>query len=239
MRRLLAEPRGMICPVPRRVFSLCSAVSLLLCAAVGALWMGSRTTPGTIALRTTSSYADGPALKFIEADSHSGHVELCLYSETNPSTIDPNTYRSRPYTPAERAAYRAANEPVFAAVSRFRRWPLRRPAVPPRWDVPLLSPHGMRYIAHWEDSRPDGSPHYRSNDSNFPGIYRLRYLTLAYWPWCLLFSALPALWLHRTLRYTRRRNAGCCPTCGYDLRASPDHCPECGEAVGQRVPAAE
>lgn len=53
--------------------------------------------------------------------------------------------------------------------------------------------------------------------------------------WCpiLLLAVGPTLALQRRLTRRRRRRAGACPQCGYDLRQSPERCPECGAAANR------
>jgi hypothetical protein len=43
-----------------------------------------------------------------------------------------------------------------------------------------------------------------------------------------LSAILPALWILLFIRGRRASQVGRCPVCGYDLRASPNRCPECG-----------
>jgi hypothetical protein len=52
-------------------------------------------------------------------------------------------------------------------------------------------------------------------------------LEVPYYLIAVVAALLPACWVWRR---SRRPRAGCCARCGYDLRATPDRCPECGAA---------
>jgi hypothetical protein len=60
------------------------------------------------------------------------------------------------------------------------------------------------------------------------GGRRLWIIYFPYWLVVTMTGIPPAAMIIRFIRRRRRRGEGCCPSCGYDLRATPERCPECG-----------
>lgn len=52
-----------------------------------------------------------------------------------------------------------------------------------------------------------------------------------HWVFVLSTAILPLLWRNSHMEKRRRLKLGLCLTCGYDLRASKERCPECGTPI--------
>ena len=75
-----------------------------------------------------------------------------------------------------------------------------------QFSIPLLT-------IEWGDA-PDGAYHQQ--------------VLISGWLLTAILALMPMVALARW--YRSRRIPGCCPVCGYDVRATPDRCPECGAA---------
>jgi hypothetical protein len=60
---------------------------------------------------------------------------------------------------------------------------------------------------------------------------QVRFWMVPYWFIVGATAVWPILRLLQARRAQRRSFSGLCPQCGYDLRATPDRCPECGTAT--------
>jgi hypothetical protein len=169
--------------MPRGLFTLSSAISLLLCAALLALGVRSYWVIDAVAW-----HSDLPSVFQERAvGSDSGELWFTVYRDAN-TAGDPIDSRPRP-----------------------EYW--RRPAFRGDWrEFAERSRMGFGFIP--------------ANGSGLPGGSTL----IPYWFPTPLAAVLPMAWIAR--RRLRRPHTCCCPTCGYDLRATPDRCPECGTGRG-------
>ena len=104
---------------------------------------------------------------------------------------------------------------------------------------PVFSPYGgIQDItgAAWYPTINRGFSGFPVRASDLGGPTRLHWnIRLPHWIAIALTGALPLSWVvrqgKRTITSRQRRRSGLCLTCGYDLRASPDRCPECGTPI--------
>jgi hypothetical protein len=187
----------MACVWRGRVFTLASALSLLLCAAACALWVRSYFADDCVGYARNA--ADGLHRRVLAVEASDGQVWLTWWSRDYTATANARDAATRRGLPKAGWFY-------------LRSGPLSGAAA----DNSLLESMGFHFwlrepVTALDTSSEVGAP---------------------FWAVALACLAAPVLWFRQARRGHARRRAGLCARCGYDLRASPQRCPECGAAVG-------
>jgi len=92
----------------------------------------------------------------------------------------------------------------------------------PRSDGTFVRPNGL--IWSFRFAGFDGFAERGTNGADWMAVVPL-------WFPAALTAILPGCLLYRLRRARRRAAKGLCQRCGYDLRSSPERCPECGSPV--------
>ena len=199
----------------RNLFHIMTALSLVLCAAVCVLWLRSHRMD-LVTIFGQSLLHDGVATeRTITLSSRGGVILVDRELRTRRATdvLPPGSVPS----PSVREKLRAHWERRHMRPWTFEH---QRGLLPGQSRMANRLPRWLPLEFHW----------WRGSES--PG-QRFMQVRVPYWPLVAAAAGLPLLWVMKR-RGARRRwriGAGRCPTCGYDLRATPDCCPECGPAV--------
>lgn len=175
-------------------------VSLVLLVGVCAMWVRSNFAVDTYPMLTRNETLVYPM-------SHNNQFQLIVMRDWN--NLEPAAYHGDP--------------------KRFRDWGRFSPAAPSGLQ-PGRQPESWSYLMASINGWSGDVPGWHTLPGSPPmpswGVI------IDYWVLAVLAGLLPAaVALHRVWRRIaerRRRNVGLCPACGYDLRATPDRCPECG-----------
>lgn len=168
--------------VARHLFTLCSALSLMLCVTMAVLWVWSYWREQTVSWENRTYSHD--------VTSAWGMVRF-----TYGMPIDLNGHPGRT-----------------------------------GWDFGSF-PAGPRAAAMWVDARHPtctGFGGFAYCVASWPKTF-----FVPHWFFALATALLPAVKAIHVWTSWRRLQLGLCRRCGYDLRASPDRCSECGAAACQ------
>jgi hypothetical protein len=193
----------------KRLRQTLTVLCLLLSLATAALWLRSAWRSDQVSYQhTTITEADGSAgvRRSGWVESHRGRIELI----------------------GARVDYNGFNRGVPEGDQGWRYWSY---APDPSWiRVPIEGVLGFGIESSIWSSGPDPNASVRWSHTT---------LQFPHWFLVLLLAVPPAIAAVRWWRRRRRRrldpDARPCPACGYDLRATPERCPECGTVVDKTV----
>jgi hypothetical protein len=212
----------------RSLLNLLTALSLLLCVTTALLWVRSYRAVDVVqfsAHRFQRAVSGGGTVGLLSAglfrrtgDFRSGGYkggQLVVYTERQ---LDYATgWLGNDGNPPPR--WRRVRSP-YASPTRIQ----TQTWVPPSRVLPRVVPAGVKARTKFNNV----------TDRCDEDWLRGNVLWVPYWLPAVAFAAAPAWWLWRPL-LRRRKRLGLCPQCGYDLRATPDKCPECGTPAATPV----
>ena len=208
----------------RRVFNVVSALSLLLCVPMVALWVRSTTTSDIISFTTGGN-------RMLAFRTLPGW--LCIESFTPWQTAESlrwdicDSEKANLFLVGSRAgvatSWRCPGIMIYVNLTGVRM---------------AVDANGKPYRFFYYGMK---GPNVSSTISLSPYTLNYSQFVLSFWTLLAMFLVLPLVraslpvrtWWLRKRRLRRWRLRGLCPTCAYDLRASKDRCPECGSPVPQ------
>jgi hypothetical protein len=188
-------------PMTRRLFTILSAVSLLLCAATCALWVRSYRVGDDVTVRQSIDYgaALGQRTTNVRVGRGGLKVEWDLMRVATPDVSTRRTYQD------------------YYRILRERAWVATGPDYPAAFDY--QDAEAARLAGFGCSAYDSGAGRLSVRGGG---------VIVPLWFPALLLTLPTAAALRSRYRRGRGDRAGLCLSCGYDLRASPGRCPECG-----------
>ena len=182
----------------KRLFTILSALSLLLFVAVVVLWVRSHWVHDRVfVLRESGTWDTWSGL---------GHLQIAKVYDT-PAATGTAWLTASTTTPVQ---------------GDFGAWKIVWGFGPTEfWPIPTA---GLQRGSHQRFTRRlPRHPLIQEHDRPF----RYSAVVLPYWVLGAMLVTAPLTWATLRIS-RRRRKRSLCPACGHDLRATPDRCPECG-----------